>query len=92
MLALYRAYFVEDQDISSPETTADALAEVGLDPVQALAATNDPAIKERLKNETQTPSSVAYSARPMSLWMVNRSGETIGSIRSNAGSLEADSE
>jgi len=53
VLALYRAYFVEDQDISKPETAAHAVAKIGLDPVQALAATNDASIKERLKNETQ---------------------------------------
>jgi 2-hydroxychromene-2-carboxylate isomerase len=53
VLALYRAYFVEDRDISKAETAAEAVAKAGLDPVQALAATNDPAVKERLKNETQ---------------------------------------
>lgn len=51
VLALYRAYFVDDRDISSPETSADALASVGVDRAQALAAANDPAIKESLKNE-----------------------------------------
>jgi 2-hydroxychromene-2-carboxylate isomerase len=54
VLALYRAYFVDDHDISRPETAAEAVAKAGVDPAQALAATNDPAIKERLKNETQT--------------------------------------
>ena len=53
VLALYRAYFVEDQDISKAETSAAAVAKAGLDPAQALAATNEPSIKERLKNETQ---------------------------------------
>jgi 2-hydroxychromene-2-carboxylate isomerase len=53
VLALYRAYFVDDQDISKPETAAAAVAKADLDPAQALAATNDPSIKERLKNETQ---------------------------------------
>ncbi len=53
MLALYRAYFVDDQDISSPETTADVLATLGLERAKVLAALGDPAIKERLKQETQ---------------------------------------
>jgi 2-hydroxychromene-2-carboxylate isomerase len=54
VLALYRAYFVDGQDISSPEITAQALATLGLDRAKVLAALGEPGIKERLKNETQT--------------------------------------
>src|SRR3954447_3332660 len=50
---LYRAYFVEDRDISNPETTADVLAAVGFDRGQVLAAVGDQAMKERLRAETQ---------------------------------------
>jgi 2-hydroxychromene-2-carboxylate isomerase len=53
VLALYRAYFVDGRDISSPETTADVLASLGLDRAQILAAVGEPALKERLRNETQ---------------------------------------
>jgi len=53
VLSLYRAFFVDDQDISKAETAAEVVGRVGVDAAQALAATNDPAIKERLKNETQ---------------------------------------
>jgi len=53
VLALYRAYMVEDRDISSPEVTADVLAGLGYDRAQVLAALNDAAIKERLRAETQ---------------------------------------
>ena len=48
---LYRAYFVDDRDISSPEVTADVAATLGLKRDEVLAAINDPAVKERLKNE-----------------------------------------
>ena len=48
---LYRAYFVDDRDISSPEVTADIAATLGLKRDEVLAALNDPAIKDRLKNE-----------------------------------------
>jgi 2-hydroxychromene-2-carboxylate isomerase len=52
--ALYRAYFVDNRDISSTETTADVLAAAGFDRSQILAAVAEPAIKERLRHETQT--------------------------------------
>lgn len=51
-LALYKAYFVEDRDISDPEQVADVAATLGLDRNATLAAMQEPAIKERLKKET----------------------------------------
>jgi len=53
VLALYRAYFVEGKDISSPDATAAALAPVGFDRAAVIAAVGEPGMKERLKNETQ---------------------------------------
>ena len=53
VLALYRAYFVDGRDISSPEITADVLATLRHDRAKVLSALGDPAIKERLKQETQ---------------------------------------
>jgi 2-hydroxychromene-2-carboxylate isomerase len=50
-LALYRAYFAEDRDISDPETCADVAAGCGYERAQALAAVNDAAVKERLRVE-----------------------------------------
>ncbi len=50
--AFYAAYFVDDRDISSPEVTADIAAQRGLEREEVLAAINDPAVKERLKSET----------------------------------------
>ena len=54
VLALYRAYFVDGRDISSPQTTADVPASLGLNPAKVLAAVGEPALKERLRTETQT--------------------------------------
>lgn len=48
---LYQALFVDDRDISSPEVTADVAATLGLVRDEVLAALNDPALKEKLKNE-----------------------------------------
>jgi len=54
VLALYRAYFVDGRDISSPQTSAQVLSELGCDAAQVLAAVGEPALKERLRRETQT--------------------------------------
>jgi 2-hydroxychromene-2-carboxylate isomerase len=51
-LALYKAYFVEGRDISDPEQVADIAATLGLDRSATLAAMQEPAVKERLKKET----------------------------------------
>ncbi len=53
-LALYRAYMVDDRDISSPDITADVAASIGLDRQKALDVIADPVMKERLKTETET--------------------------------------
>jgi len=47
--ALYRAYFVDDKDISSPEVAVVVAATCGIDAVEARAAIDDPAIKDALK-------------------------------------------
>jgi len=50
-LALYRAYFVEDRDISNPEVTGNVAAKLGIAKDELTQALNDPAVKERLRNE-----------------------------------------
>ncbi len=51
-LTLYRAYFVDGQDISNPDVAAVVAAKVaGIDRVAARAAIDDPAIKDALKRE-----------------------------------------
>jgi 2-hydroxychromene-2-carboxylate isomerase len=54
VLAMYRAYFVDDQDISGPEIAAKAVSRAGIAEAAALAATNDNAIKEQLKYEVHS--------------------------------------
>jgi len=54
VLALFRAYFVDDRNISEPETAASVVAALGIDRDQALAAVNDQAVKDRLRQETQS--------------------------------------
>lgn len=52
-LALYRAYMVEDKDISSPEVTAEVATGFGLDRQQVLDLIADPAMKDKLRQETE---------------------------------------
>ena len=49
--ALYRAYFVEDRDISDPDVAAAIAAEAGSDRSAARAAIDDPAVKDALKRD-----------------------------------------
>lgn len=50
--ALYRAYFVDDRDISSPAITAEVAATLGHAPAAVLAALEEPALKDRVRAET----------------------------------------
>lgn len=49
--SLYRAYFVDDINISNPADTVAVAAKAGLDPAKVETAINDPAIKDKLKTE-----------------------------------------
>jgi len=53
-LALYRAYMVDDRDISSPEVSADVAATVGMDRQKVHDLIADPVMKEKLKTEIET--------------------------------------
>jgi len=54
ILALYQAYFVEGLDISTPEVAAKVVAKVHGTEEELLAAAQDPAVKEKLKNACDT--------------------------------------
>ena len=47
--ALYRAFFIDDLDISMPENAVAVAAKCGIDATAARAAIDDPAIKEALR-------------------------------------------
>lgn len=48
--AIYRAFFFDDRDISTPETVLDVAAKLGVDREQLNAALQTPVIKARLKD------------------------------------------
>jgi 2-hydroxychromene-2-carboxylate isomerase len=50
-LAVYRAFFVDDRDISSPDTVLDIAAGLGIDRQQLATALQTPEVKARLKAE-----------------------------------------
>jgi len=51
-LAIYRAYWVDDKDVSAPEVMAEILSALGLDGEAMVAATQNPDVKEALKSVT----------------------------------------
>ena len=50
-LAIYRAYFVDDQDISALDVTLSVAARLGIDEAALAAALSDAAVKDRVKHE-----------------------------------------
>ena len=50
-LAIYRAYFVDDQDISALDVTLNAAAGLGIDKAALATALNDGAVKDRVRLE-----------------------------------------
>lgn len=50
-VALYRAYFLDDVNISNPSDTVAVAAKAGCDAREVEAALNDPAVKEKVKTE-----------------------------------------
>jgi 2-hydroxychromene-2-carboxylate isomerase len=51
--ALYRAFFVDDRDISDPDVAADAAARTGVDRATIRAAVDEPAMKDALRRECE---------------------------------------
>ena len=49
--AVYRAFFVDDRDISSPDTVLEIAAKLGVDREQLTAALQSPEMKARLREE-----------------------------------------
>jgi 2-hydroxychromene-2-carboxylate isomerase len=51
--ALYKAFFVDDIDISAPQTVIGIAKSLGVDAAALVAALEDPALKERAKREVE---------------------------------------
>ena len=62
--ALYRAYFVDDVDISSPEAAVAIAASVGIDASEIRAAIAEPAMKEQLKREVEQAMAMGVFGSP----------------------------
>ncbi|MGH8773196.1 MAG: 2-hydroxychromene-2-carboxylate isomerase [Burkholderiales bacterium] len=62
--AYYRAFFVDDVNISDPQNAVSVAVNLGLDKDAVAAAINDPRIKERLKNEVDSAIAKGVFASP----------------------------
>lgn len=65
--AVFRAYYVDDRDISAPGTVLDIAAGLGVVPAVLDAALATPAVKERLKAETDAAIAAGLFGAP---WIV----------------------
>ena len=51
--AVYRAFFVDDRDISDAAVVSDIAREVGIDPAELAAGAQQPEIKDRLRTQVE---------------------------------------
>jgi 2-hydroxychromene-2-carboxylate isomerase len=65
--AVFHAFYVDDADISAPATVLDVAARLGVDRAGLEAALATPAVKERLKRETEAAIARSVFGAP---WMV----------------------
>jgi 2-hydroxychromene-2-carboxylate isomerase len=76
--ALYRAFFNEDVDISSPDAAAGVAARAGADAKAVRAAVDDPAVKDALKAENERAIATGVFGSPFTVvdgepfWGVDR--------------------
>lgn len=62
--AVYRAFFVDDLDISSPDTVLDIAEKLGIDRAQLASALQAPEIKARLKEECDKALAIGVFGSP----------------------------
>ena len=63
-LAVYRGFFVDDLDISAPETVLEIAAKLGVDRNSLAAALQNPEIKAKLKAQYETALQVGVFGSP----------------------------
>jgi 2-hydroxychromene-2-carboxylate isomerase len=63
-LAVFRAYYVDDRDISSREVAAEIAGELGHDPAEALAVNDDPTWKGKLVAEVEAARAAGVFGAP----------------------------
>lgn len=63
-LAVYRGFFVDDLDISAPETVLEIAAKLGVDRNSLAAALQNPEIKAKLKAQCETALQVGVFGSP----------------------------
>jgi 2-hydroxychromene-2-carboxylate isomerase len=62
--ALYRAYFVDDRDISSPDIAADVAKAQGIDGAAARAALDDAAVKDAFRRDVDAALALGVFGSP----------------------------
>jgi 2-hydroxychromene-2-carboxylate isomerase len=62
--ALYRAYFVDDLDISDPDRVADIAAAQGVDRAAARAALDDPQVKDAFRRDVEAALALGVFGSP----------------------------
>jgi 2-hydroxychromene-2-carboxylate isomerase len=73
-LAAFRVHFVEGRPLSDPANVALAAERAGLDGEAVLAATRDPAVKDRLRRNTEAALAVGVIGVPS---LVRENGEVL---------------
>jgi 2-hydroxychromene-2-carboxylate isomerase len=62
--AVFRAYFAEGRDIAEPASVLHIAAVLGIDPAALTSAIEEPAIKDRLRQETETAIAMGMFGAP----------------------------
>jgi 2-hydroxychromene-2-carboxylate isomerase len=65
--ALYHAHWGEGRDLSAAEQVAEVAAALGIDRAELTAAVQDPAVKQRLKDETERSLALGVFGSPFIL-------------------------
>lgn len=61
---VFHRHFVEGSDLGGPPEVVAAAASIGVDPIRAEAALQEPAVKARLRHETETAEALGVFGSP----------------------------